>query len=80
VKSNLTEIVERFSNIEGEPVNIFIKDTVSTGQVELTDQNLDELVYKLPEHILIHVVGVNGVDHPAWANVSKKFSKMFKFY
>lgn len=57
MKSNLTEIVERFSNIEGEPVNIFIKDTVSTGQVELNDQNLDELVYKLPEHILIHVVG-----------------------
>ena len=53
----MTEIVERFSNIEGEPVNIFIKDTVSTGQVELNDQNLDELVYKLPEHILIHVVG-----------------------
>ena len=47
---------------------------------ELTKENLQELVYQKPAHILVHFPGKDGKPHAQWKECQKKFRKMFEYY
>ena len=80
VKGNLQEMISRFEMIQGEKTNIEVLEYKTSPIVEVNDENLQQLVFDLPEHTLLHVGDREGNEHPEWPNIQKKFKKMFQLY
>ena len=80
VKSNLTEMVERLNAIKGDETTILIKQFAASKIAQLTADNLEESILKVPECSFVHVTDSEGNEHSAWSTVTEKFGRMCRVF